>query len=365
MGKEEVLSSVLEQIKKRYGEGSIMWLGEEGKLDVETIPTGSLALDIALGIGGIPRGRIVEIFGPEAGGKTTLALHMIAEAQKLGGVAAFIDAEHALDPSYCRAIGVDLDHLLLSQPNSGEQALEITEQLVRSGAVDIIVIDSVAALVPEAEIAGAMGEAQVGLQARLMSQAMRKLAAAISQSKTTVVFINQIRSVISGTQWGPQTTTTGGLALKFYTSVRIDIRRVGTIQEGDEKIGSETLVKVVKNKLAPPFKEAQFDIIYGKGIVRERDLIHTGEKFGVIKKSGAWYSFNEVQLGQGVGKAAEFLAQNPDLADEIEREIRRRAGLLKIEPKAEEPQAQPEEAKEVEAVAPLVVKAGKRSDARK
>jgi recombination protein RecA len=235
MGKEEVLSSVLEQIKKRYGEGSIMWLGEEGKLDVETIPTGSLALDIALGIGGIPRGRIVEIFGPEAGGKTTLALHMIAEAQKLGGTAAFIDAEHALDPSYCRAIGVDLDHLLLSQPNSGEQALEITEQLVRSGAVDIIVIDSVAALVPEAEIAGAMGEAQVGLQARLMSQAMRKLAAAISQSKTTVVFVNQIRSVISGTQWGPQTTTTGGLALKFYTSVRIDIRRIGTIQEGDER----------------------------------------------------------------------------------------------------------------------------------
>ncbi len=357
MGKEEVLGSVLEQIKKRYGEGSIMWLGEEGKLDVETIPTGSLALDIALGIGGVPRGRIVEVFGPEAGGKTTLALHMIAEAQKLGGTAAFIDAEHALDPSYCRAIGVDLDHLLLSQPNSGEQALEITEQLVRSGAVDIIVIDSVAALVPEAEIAGAMGEAQVGLQARLMSQAMRKLAAAISQSKTTVVFINQIRSVISGTQWGPQTTTTGGLALKFYTSVRIDIRRIGTIQEGDEKIGNETLVKVVKNKLAPPFKEAQFDIIYGKGIVRERDLIHTGEKFGVVKKSGAWYSFNEVQLGQGVSNSAAFLAQNPDLADEIEREIRQRAGLLK----GEEPQL--EEAKE-EATAPLMAKA-KRGDAKK
>lgn len=361
MGKEEVLSSVLEQIKKRYGEGSIMWLGEEGKLDVETIPTGSLALDIALGIGGIPRGRTVEIFGPEGGGKTTLALHMIAEAQKLGGTAAFIDAEHALDPSYCQAIGVDLDHLLLSQPNSGEQALEITEQLVRSGAVDIIVIDSVAALVPEAEISGAMGEAQVGLQARLMSQAMRKLAAAISQSKTSVVFINQIRSVISGTQWGPQTTTTGGLALKFYTSVRMDIRRVGTIQEGEEKIGSETLVKVVKNKLAPPFKEAQFDIIYGKGIVRERDLIHTGEKFGVIKKSGAWYSFNEVQLGQGLSNSAAFLAQNPDLADEIEREIRRRAGLLKVEPKAEEPEA--EAAKE--AVAPLVAKAGKRGDAKR
>ncbi|MCR4404464.1 MAG: recombinase RecA [Candidatus Acetothermia bacterium] len=358
MGKEEVLGSILEQIRKRYGEGSIMWLGEQGKLDVETIPTGSLALDIALGVGGIPRGRIVEVFGPEAGGKTTLALHMIAEAQKLGGTAAFIDAEHALDPSYCRAIGVDLDHLLLSQPNSGEQALEITEQLVRSGAVDIIVIDSVAALVPEAEISGAMGEAQVGLQARLMSQAMRKLAGAISQSRTTVVFINQIRSVIGATQWGPQTTTTGGLALKFYTSVRLDIRRIGTLSEGEEKIGNETLVKVVKNKVAPPFKEAHFDIIYGKGIVRERDLIHTGEKFGVVKKSGAWFSFNETQLGQGLTKAAEFLAQNPDLANELEREIRRKAGLLKGE------ESKPEEGKAKELTAPLGSKA-KRGDAKK
>jgi recombination protein RecA len=354
MGKEEVLGSILEQIKKRYGEGSIMWLGEQGRLDVETIPTGSLALDIALGVGGIPRGRVMEVFGPEAGGKTTLALHMIAEAQKLGGTAAFIDAEHALDPGYCRTIGVDLDHLLLSQPNSGEQALEITEQLVRSGAVDIVVIDSVAALVPEAEIAGAMGELQVGLQARLMSQAMRKLSGAISQSKTTVVFINQIRAVIGATQWGPQTTTTGGLALKFYTSVRLDIRRIGTISEGEEKIGNETLVKVVKNKVAPPFKEAQFDIIYGKGIVRERDLIHSGEKFGVVKKSGAWFSFNETQLGQGLSKAAEFLAQNPDLAEEIEREIRRKTGLLK----SEEPQVKEE------AAAPATPKA-KRGDAKK
>ncbi|HIC96093.1 TPA: recombinase RecA [Candidatus Bipolaricaulota bacterium] len=345
MGKEEVLSSVLEQIRKRYGEGSIMWLGEQGKLDVETIPTGSLALDIALGVGGVPRGRIVEVFGPEAGGKTTLALHMIAEAQKMGGTAAFIDAEHALDPSYCRAIGVDLDHLLLSQPNSGEQALEITEHLVRSGAVDIIVIDSVAALVPEAEISGAMGEAQVGLQARLMSQAMRKLAGAISQSKSTVVFVNQIRSLISGTQWGPQTTTTGGLALKFYTSVRMEIKRIGTITEGEEKVGNETLVKVVKNKLAPPFKEARFDIIYGKGIVRERDLLRTGERLGLVKKSGAWFSFNETQLGQGLSKAAEFLSQNPDLADRLELEIRRKAGILREEgssPTGAEPEPKPE-----------------------
>jgi len=341
MGKQEVLDSVLDQIKKRYGEGSIMWLGEGGKLDVETIPTGSLALDIALGVGGIPRGRIAEVFGPEGGGKTTLGLHMIAEAQRMGGTAAFIDAEHALDPTYCRAIGVDLDHLLLSQPNSGEQALEITEQLTRSGAIDIIVVDSVAALVPEAEIAGAMGDAQVGLQARLMSQAMRKLAGAISQSRTTVVFINQIRSVISGTQWGPKTTTTGGLALKFYTSVRLDIRRIGTITEGEEKVGNETLVRVVKNKVAPPFKEARFDIIYGKGILRERDLLHTGEELGVVKKSGSWYSFNETQLGQGLSNSAKFLAENPDLADEIEREIRHKAGLLRDEgPQPEEPPAE-------------------------
>lgn len=335
MGKREVLDSVLDQIKKRYGEGSIMWLGEGGKLDVATIPTGSLALDIALGVGGIPRARIVEVFGPEAGGKTTLTLHMIAEAQKTGGTAAFIDAEHALDPPYCRTIGVDLDHLLLSQPNSGEQALEITEQLTRSGAVDIIVVDSVAALVPEAEIAGAMGDAQVGLQARLMSQAMRKLAGAISQSKTTVVFTNQIRSMISASQWGPRTTTTGGLALKFYTSVRLDIRRIGTITEGQEKIGNETLVKVAKNKVAAPFKEARFDIIYGKGIARERDLLHTGEGLDIVKKKGAWYSFNETQLGQGLTNSAEFLGQNPDLAREIEQEIRRHAGLLKEEPKSE------------------------------
>jgi recombination protein RecA len=347
MGKKEVLNSVLEQIKKRYGEGSIMWLGESGRLDIETISTGSLALDIALGIGGVPRGRIVEIFGPESSGKTTLALHLIAEAQKSGGAAAFIDAEHALDPTYARAIGVNLDQLLLSQPNSGEQALEITEHLVRSGAVDIIVIDSVAALVPEAEIAGAMGDAQVGLQARLMSQAMRKLAGAIHQSKTTVVFINQIRSLISAGPWGPSTTTTGGLALKFYTSVRMEIKRIGSLEEGEEKIGNETLVRVVKNKLAPPFKEARFDILYGKGIARERELIKVGEQLGIIKKSGAWFSYGSTQLGQGMTNSAVALEQNAELAQRIEQEIRLKSGLLR-EVEAEkisstDPNSQPDE----------------------
>ncbi len=336
--KQVVLDGVLEQIRKRYGEGSIMWLGKDGRIDVETIPSGSLGLDIALGVGGIPKGRMIEIFGPESSGKTTLALHMIAEAQKAGGTAAFVDAEHALDPNYARAIGVDLDHLLLSQPNSGEQALEITEQLVRSGAVDMIAIDSVAALVPEAEIAGAMGDAQVGLQARLMSQAMRKLAAAIAQSKSIVVFINQIRSMISGMTYGPSTTTTGGLALKFYATLRLEIKRIGSIEETNgaagpqpqkEKIGNETVVKVVKNKLAPPFKEAKFDIIYGKGISHERELIKLGEQFEIVKKSGAWYSFKDTQLGQGVTNAAAFLEKNKDIAQQIEHEIRQKAGLIR------------------------------------
>jgi recombination protein RecA len=327
MGKQEVLQSVLEGLRKKYGEGAIMWLGEQAQLQVETIPTGSLALDIALGIGGVPRGRIVEIFGPESSGKTTLALHLIAQAQKRGGVAAFIDAEHALDPNYAKAIGVNLDALLLSQPNSGEQALEIMDALVRSGAVDIIVVDSVAALVPEAEIAGAMGDAQVGLQARLMSQAMRKLASSISQSKTTVVFVNQIRQTISGTGWGPTTTTTGGLALKFYASVRLEIKRLGSIEEGDNRVGSETVVKVVKNKLAPPFKEAKFDIIYGKGISYERELIKTGEQLGLVKKSGSWFNFGEVRLGQGMSNAAAFLETNKEIAQQLENAIRERVGL--------------------------------------
>lgn len=328
MGKQEVLESTLKQIKKAYGEGAIMWLGEGAQvMQVETVSTGSLALDIALGVGGVPRGRTVEIFGSEASGKTTLALHMIAEVQKRDGTAAFIDAEHALDPTYTRALGVDLDHLLLSQPNSGEQALEITEQLTRSGAVDIIVIDSVAALVPMAEIEGQMGDSQVGLQARLMSQAMRKLSGAISQSKTLVVFTNQLRSVIGGTRFGPSTTTSGGRALKFYASVRLSMWNSGRIEEGSEQVGTRVNVRVVKNKVAPPFKEASFDIIYGKGIVRSRDLINTGEALGVITRSGSWYSLGDTRLGQGVGNSARALEEDPKLADELERAIRDKAGL--------------------------------------
>ncbi|MBI1729363.1 recombinase RecA [Candidatus Acetothermia bacterium] len=332
MGKAEVLDGVLEQIRKRYGDGSIMWLGDSTRHNIEVIPTGSLALDIALGIGGVPRGRIVEIFGPESSGKTTLALHLIAQAQKRGGVTAFIDAEHALDPKYASAIGVDLRQVLLSQPNSGEQALEITEQLVRSSAVDIIVVDSVAALVPEAEITGSMGDAQVGLQARLMSQAMRKLTSAVGNSKTTVVFINQIRAMINaGSPWGPSTTTTGGLALKFYASLRIEIKRIGSVDEGTgenkQKIGNETLIKVVKNKLAPPFREARVDIIYGKGFVRTRELITLGEDLNLVKKSGAWYSYNDEKLGQGLTNSALALEQNEALAKQIEQEILTKVGL--------------------------------------
>jgi recombination protein RecA len=328
MGKQEVLESTLKQIKKAYGEGAIMWLGEGAQvMQVETVPTGSLALDIALGVGGVPRGRIVEIFGSEASGKTTLALHMIAEVQKRDGTAAFIDAEHALDPTYTRALGVDLDHILLSQPNSGEQALEITEQLTRSGAVDIIVIDSVAALVPTAEIEGQMGDSQVGLQARLMSQAMRKLSGAISQSKTIVVFTNQLRSVIGGTRFGPSTTTSGGRALKFYASVRLNMWNSGRIEEGSEQVGTRVNVRVVKNKVAPPFREASFDVIYGKGIVRSRDLINTGDALGVITRSGSWYSLGDTRLGQGVGNSARALEEDPKLADELEQAIREKAGL--------------------------------------
>jgi len=336
VGKKEVLGSVLDQIKRQYGDGSIMWLGENANMNVETIPTGSLALDIALGVGGVPRGRIVEIFGPESSGKTTLALHLVAEAQRRGGVTAFVDAEHALDPKYAEAIGIDLDDVLISQPNSGEQALEITEKLVRSGALDVVVVDSVAALVPEAEIAGNMGDAQVGLQARLMSQAMRKLSGAISQTKTVVVFINQVRQNIGAAQWGPQTTTTGGLALKFYASLRMEIRRIGSVTEGNDKIGNETRVKVVKNKVAPPFREALFDIMYGHGIVRERDLVSAGEAAGLVKKKGAWFSYGDTQLGQGLTKSAEFLAENAETAQQLEAEIRAAAGLT-AKPEAEAP----------------------------
>ena len=328
MGKREVLESTLKQIKKSFGEGSIMWLGDEAQvLQVDTVPSGSLALDIALGVGGIPRGRIIEIFGMESSGKTTLALHMIAEVQRRGGTAAFIDAEHALDPTYSRALGVDLDHMLISQPNSGEQALEITEQLTRSGAVDIIVIDSVAALVPMAEIEGQMGDSQVGLQARLMSQAMRKLSSVISQSKTIVVFTNQMRSLISTSRFGPSTTTSGGMALKFYASLRLQMWPSGKIEDGDVRVGTHVNVRVVKNKVAPPFKEATFDVIYGKGIVRSRDLINTGEALGLISRSGSWYSFGDERLGQGIGNSAQALDEDAPLAAKLEAAIREKAGL--------------------------------------
>jgi len=336
MGKREVLESTLKQIKKAYGEGSIMWLGEGAQiLQVETVPSGSLALDIALGVGGIPRGRIIEIFGMEASGKTSLALHMIAEVQRAGGTAAFIDAEHALDPTYTRALGVDLDHMLISQPNSGEQALEITEQLTRSGAIDIIVIDSVAALVPTAEIEGQMGDSQVGLQARLMSQAMRKLSSAISQSKTIVVFTNQMRSRISTSRFGPSTTTSGGWALKFYASLRLQMWASGRIEEGTERVGTHVNVRVVKNKVAPPFKEAVFDVIYGRGIVRSRDLINTGESLGLVTRSGSWYSFKDERLGQGIGNSAQALEEDTKLADQLEAAIREKVGGVKGEEKQE------------------------------
>ena len=328
MGKREVLESTLKQIKKSYGEGSIMWLGDGAQiLQVEAVPTGSLALDIALGVGGVPKGRIIEVFGMESSGKTSLALHMIAEVQRQGGTAAFIDAEHALDPTYSRALGVDLDHMLISQPNSGEQALEITEQLTRSGAIDIIVIDSVAALVPMAEIEGQMGDSQVGLQARLMSQAMRKLSGAISQSKTIVVFTNQMRSTISTSRFGPSTTTAGGWALKFYASLRLQMWASGRIEEGTERIGTHVNVRVVKNKVAPPFKEATFDVIYGRGIVRSRDLINTGEALGMVTRSGSWYSFGDERLGQGIGNSAQALEEDAKLADKLETAIREKAGL--------------------------------------
>ncbi len=329
MDKEQVvLENTLKQIKKTHGEGSIMWLGDgAATLAVKTITSGSLALDIALGVGGIPCGRITEIYGSEGSGKTTLALHMLAEAQKKGGTAAFIDAEHALDPTYARAIGVDIDHLLLAQPNSGEQALEIVEQLTRSGAIDIIVIDSVAALVPIAEIEGQMGDTQVGLQARLMSQAMRKLASVISQTRTIVVFINQIRTMISASRFGPSTTTSGGRALKFYSSVRLNIWNEGKIDEGTDRIGTRVKVRVVKNKVAPPFKEAQFDIIFGKGIVKERDLINVSDKMGLVSRSGSWYSFEETRLGQGLTNSSRFLQENPKIAAKLEQLVREKTGL--------------------------------------
>ncbi len=320
--REKVLSMAISQIEKQFGKGAVMRLGaEESKVEVGVIPSGSLALDYALGIGGYPRGRVVEIFGPEAGGKTTLALEAIAQAQKLGGNAIFIDAEHAFDPKYAQAIGVNLDNLYISQPDTGEQALEIAEILTRSGGVDIIVVDSVAALVPKAEIAGEMGEMQVGLVARLMSQALRKLTGVISKSKTVAVFINQIRMKI-GVMYGSPETTPGGLALKFHSSVRLDIRKIATLKKGENVIGSRTKVKVVKNKLAPPFKEAEFDIVYGEGISKLGELVDVGAELEIIDKSGTWYSYKDDRIGQGRDAVIEFLKANPDMAQKIEKEIR-------------------------------------------
>ncbi|MBS7698041.1 MULTISPECIES: recombinase RecA [unclassified Chelatococcus] len=328
MDKSKALDAALSQIERAFGKGSIMRLGKSDKpIEIETVSTGSLGLDIALGVGGLPRGRIIEIYGPESSGKTTLALHTIAEAQKKGGVCGFIDAEHALDPVYARKLGVKLDDLLISQPDTGEQALEIADTLVRSGAIDVLVVDSVAALTPRAEIEGEMGDMQPGMQARLMSQALRKLTASISRSNTMVIFINQIRMKI-GVMYGSPETTSGGNALKFYASVRLDIRRVGAIKDRDETIGNTTRVKVVKNKVAPPFKQVEFDIMYGEGVSKVGELIDLGVKGGIVEKSGAWFSYDSQRLGQGRENAKQFLRSNPDVADRIELAIRQNSGVL-------------------------------------
>ncbi|MGK2286225.1 recombinase RecA [Pedomonas sp. V897] len=328
MDKTRALEAALAQIDRAFGKGSVMKLGQRSSgVEIETISTGSLGLDMALGIGGLPRGRIIEIYGPESSGKTTLALHAIAEAQKAGGIAAFIDAEHALDPVYARKLNVNIDELLISQPDTGEQALEIADTLVRSGAIDILVVDSVAALTPRAELEGEMGDSHVGLQARLMSQALRKLTGSISKSKCTVIFINQVRMKI-GVMYGSPETTTGGNALKFYASVRLDIRRTGQIKERDEIVGNQTKVKVVKNKLAPPFKQVEFDIMYGEGVSKMGEILDLGVKAGVVEKSGAWFSYDSQRIGQGRENAKRFLQENPDLAAAIEAAIRRNAGLV-------------------------------------
>src|SRR6187455_715375 len=325
--KNKALDAALAQIERAFGKGSIMKLGQREALEIEAISTGSLGLDIALGIGGLPRGRIVEVYGPESSGKTTLALHTVAEAQKKGGICAFVDAEHALDPIYARKLGVNVDELLISQPDHGEQALEIADTLVRSGAIDVLVIDSVAALVPLAELEGEMGDNQPGQQARLMSKALRKLTASINKSRTMVIFINQIRMKI-GVMYGSPETTTGGNALKFYASVRLDIRRIGAIKDRDEVVGNQTRVKVVKNKLAPPFKQVEFDIMYGEGVSKTGELIDLGVKANVVEKSGAWFSYDSQRIGQGRENAKQFLKENPDIANKIEAAVRQNAGLI-------------------------------------
>ena len=325
--KLKALDAAISKIEKDFGKGAIMKLGDKSKnMDVETVPTGSLSLDLALGLGGLPKGRVVEIYGPESSGKTTVTLHMVAEVQKRGGIAGFIDAEHALDPSYARRIGVDIDNLYISQPDNGEQALEITEMMVRSGAVDIIVVDSVAALVPKAEIDGDMCDSHVGLQARLMSQALRKLTAIISKSNCIVIFINQLREKV-GVMFGSPETTTGGRALKFYSSIRMDIRRIEAIKQGGEIVGNRTRVKVVKNKVAPPFKEAEFDIMFGKGISREGDILDLAANTGIVNKSGAWYSYNDAKIGQGRENTKNYFRENPEIMEEIEHKVRAHFGL--------------------------------------
>ncbi|PPR25544.1 MAG: Protein RecA [Alphaproteobacteria bacterium MarineAlpha10_Bin3] len=327
MDKSKALDAALSQIERAFGKGSIMKLGQEQVIEIDSVSSGSLGLDIALGIGGLPRGRVIEIYGPESSGKTTLALHVIAEAQKLGGTCAFIDAEHALDPGYARKLGINLDELLISQPDTGEQALEITDTLVRSGAIDVLVVDSVAALVPRAELEGEMGDVHVGLQARLMSQALRKLTSSIARSQCMVIFINQIRIKI-GVMFGNPETTSGGNALKFYASVRLDIRRIGQIKDRDSVVGNHTRVKVVKNKVAPPFKVVEFDIMYGEGISKTGELLDHGVNVGIIEKSGSWFSHDSQRIGQGRENAKRFLRDHPDMADAIERSIREKAGLL-------------------------------------
>ncbi|GEB56060.1 protein RecA [Streptomyces gardneri] len=335
--REKALDAALAQIERQFGKGAVMRMGDRVQEPIEVISTGSTALDIALGVGGLPRGRVVEVYGPESSGKTTLTLHAVANAQKAGGQVAFVDAEHALDPEYAKKLGVDIDNLILSQPDSGEQALEIVDMLVRSGALDLIVIDSVAALVPRAEIEGEMGDSHVGLQARLMSQALRKITGALNQSKTTAIFINQLREKI-GVMFGSPETTTGGRALKFYASVRLDIRRIETLKDGTDAVGNRTRVKVVKNKVAPPFKQAEFDILYGQGISREGGLIDMGVEHGFVRKAGAWYTYEGDQLGQGKENARNFLKDNPDLADEIEKKIKEKLG---VGVKPQDPSAEP------------------------
>jgi recombination protein RecA len=336
--REKALETAIAQIERQFGKGAVMRLGQEGRAPIEVIPSGAIALDVALGIGGLPRGRVVEIYGPESSGKTTIALHAVANAQRAGGVAGFIDAEHALDPEYARKLGVDTDNLLVSQPDSGEQALEIADMLIRSGALDVVVVDSVAALVPRAEIDGEMGDSHVGLQARLMSQALRKLTGAISASKTTAIFINQLREKV-GVMFGSPETTTGGKALKFYASVRLDVRRIETLKDGQDAVGNRVRVKVVKNKLAPPFRQAEFDILFGEGISREGNLIDLGVEHGIVRKAGAWYTYEGDQLGQGKENARKFLKDNPELADELEKKIKEKLGIgPRVDIPAEEPE---------------------------